>query len=112
MREVSRLATVVSHTAQSSASAVAGQPSIAVQHVTHRYGDRAALQDLSFEVGRSEIFGLLGPNGSGKTTLFRILSTLMIPSQGRCAIAGFDVGREPQRVRSHIGIVFQAKSVD
>ena len=88
------------------------QDSISVQHVTHRYGDRVALRDLSFDVGRAEIFGLLGPNGSGKTTLFRILSTLMVPSEGRCLIAGFDVSREPQRVRSRIGIVFQAKSVD
>ncbi len=83
-----------------------------MQQVTHRYGERVALANLSFDVRRGEIFGLLGPNGSGKTSLFRILSTLMIPSEGRCSVAGYDVNREPQRVRSNIGIVFQAKSVD
>ena len=62
--------------------------------------------------GPAEIFGLLGPNGSGKTTLFRILSTLMTPTGGRASIQGFDVAREPNKVRQQIGIVFQARSVD
>ncbi len=78
----------------------------------HSYGSRRALDALSFAVQPAEIFGLLGPNGSGKTTLFRILSTLMVPSSGTARIAGFDVVREPNRVRRQIGIVFQARSVD
>jgi ABC-2 type transport system ATP-binding protein len=63
-------------------------------------------------MGEREIFGLLGPNGSGKTTLFRILSTLMLPSAGRAAIAGYDVARQATEVRRQIGIVFQARSID
>ena len=54
-------------------------PVIQVADVSHRYGQRAALEGVTFDVGTAEIFGLLGPNGSGKTTLFRILSTLMLP---------------------------------
>jgi ABC-2 type transport system ATP-binding protein len=80
--------------------------------LTHSYGARRALDSLSFSVQPAEIFGLLGPNGSGKTTLFRILSTLMVPSAGAARICGFDVAREPNRVRQQIGIVFQARSVD
>jgi len=89
----------------------AGAP-ILLDGLTHSYGERLALDHLSFEVRAGEIFGLLGPNGSGKTTLFRILSTLMTPTGGRAAIQGFDVARDPNRVRQQIGIVFQARSVD
>ena len=85
---------------------------IALEHLSHSYGDRRALDDLTFGVREREIFGLLGPNGSGKTTLFRILSTLMTASGGRAAIAGFDVAARANEVRSRIGIVFQARSVD
>jgi len=85
---------------------------IVLDNLTHSYGDRLALDGLCFDVRAGEIFGLLGPNGSGKTTLFRILSTLMTPSGGRASIQGFDVAREPNKVRQQIGIVFQARSVD
>ena len=85
---------------------------IELEHLTHNYGTRVALDDLSFRVQPGEIFGLLGPNGSGKTTLFRILSTLMVPTGGHARIAGFDVATEPNRVRQSTGIVFQARSVD
>ena len=85
---------------------------IELESLTHNYGTRLALDSLSFKVNPAEIFGLLGPNGSGKTTLFRILSTLMLPSGGHARIAGFDIARQPQQVRQHTGIVFQARSVD
>ena len=85
---------------------------IVLDGLTHSYGERLALDHLSFEVRAGEIFGLLGPNGSGKTTLFRILSTLMTPTGGRASIQGFDVARDPNKVRQQIGIVFQARSVD
>jgi ABC-2 type transport system ATP-binding protein len=85
---------------------------ILLDHLSHKYGDRLALDDLSFRVRPAEIFGLLGPNGSGKTTLFRILSTLMVPSGGTARVQGFDVAREPNRARQQIGIVFQARSLD
>jgi len=63
-------------------------------------------------VERGEIFGLLGPNGGGKTTLFRILTTLLAPTDGRARIGGHDVVTEPQAVRRQIGVVFQAPSLD
>jgi ABC-2 type transport system ATP-binding protein len=85
---------------------------IQLQALRHLYGDRVALDGVSFDVRPAEIFGLLGPNGSGKTTTFRILSTLMLPSSGRALIMGHDVAREPARVRRNIGVVFQAQSID
>lgn len=85
---------------------------ISVQDLIHRYGDRTALDGVSFNVNRAELFGLLGPNGSGKTTLFRILSTLMVPVSGRAEILGIDVARHPNQLRRQIGVVFQAQSID
>ena len=85
---------------------------IELDGLSHNYGDRLALDNLSFAVQPAEIFGLLGPNGSGKTTLFRILSTLMVPTGGSARIQGFDVAREPNRARQQTGIVFQARSLD
>jgi ABC-2 type transport system ATP-binding protein len=89
-----------------------GQPIIAVRDLVHRYQERTALNGVSFEVRPAELFGLLGPNGSGKTTLFRILSTLMVSTSGSAMIAGFDAVRQPGALRRHIGVVFQAQSVD
>lgn len=88
------------------------QPIIAVRDLVHRYQDRTALNGVSFDVRPAELFGLLGPNGSGKTTLFRILSTLMVSTSGSATIAGFDAVRQPGALRRHIGVVFQAQSVD
>jgi ABC-2 type transport system ATP-binding protein len=85
---------------------------IQVQNLTHRYGDRVALSNVSFEVKKGEIFGLLGPNGGGKSTLFRILSTMMAPTEGHAIIAGHDVEREPGAVRREVGVVFQTQSLD
>jgi ABC-2 type transport system ATP-binding protein len=87
-------------------------PVISVEHLVHRYGDRSALNGVSFDVRPAELFGLLGPNGSGKTTLFRILSTLMLPTAGRATIMGCDAAQEPARLRRQIGVVFQAQSID
>jgi ABC-2 type transport system ATP-binding protein len=85
---------------------------IEVRNLTHRYGDRTALADVSFEVRKGEIFGLLGPNGSGKSTLFRILTTMMAPNSGVASINGHDVAKEPGAVRRSIGVVFQTQSLD
>ena len=85
---------------------------IQVQQIVHRYGDRTALNGVTFAVQEAEIFGLLGPNGSGKTTLFRILSTLMLPTGGNAVILGLDAQRQAAELRRHIGVVFQAQSVD
>ncbi len=85
---------------------------IQVQNLSHRYGDRVALHGVTFEVGKGEIFGLLGPNGGGKSTLFRILSTMMVPTEGTATIAGIDVARDPASVRRQVGVVFQTQSLD
>jgi ABC-2 type transport system ATP-binding protein len=85
---------------------------IGVENLTHRYGARAALSNVSFTVQQAEIFGLLGPNGGGKSTLFRVLSTMMIPTEGRASVAGLDVVRQAADVRRKIGVVFQSQSLD
>ncbi len=85
---------------------------ISVNHISHRYGSRQALADVSFEVRRGEIFGLLGPNGGGKSTLFRVLTTMMAPGGGTASVAGYDVVRQPAGVRRHAGVVFQSQSLD
>jgi ABC-2 type transport system ATP-binding protein len=91
---------------------LATQPVISVQDIVHRYNGRTALDGVSFDVRPAELFGLLGPNGSGKTTLFRILSTLMVPSAGRAMVLGYDAAQDPAGLRRHIGVVFQAPSID
>ena len=106
-RSDSTLLTRVEDESQSYANAA-----IQVDALSHHYGDRVALDAVSFDVRPAEIFGLLGPNGSGKTTLFRVLSTLMVPSGGRAQIAGFDPVSDPNQVRRRIGVVAQAQSVD
>jgi len=83
-----------------------------VANLRHLYDGRAALDGVTFGVRPAEIFGLLGPNGSGKTTMFRILSTLMLPSDGRAVIMGHDAAKDPTGLRRHIGVVFQAQSID
>lgn len=85
---------------------------VEVQAITHYYGSRKALSGVAFEVEEAEIFALLGPNGGGKTTLFRILSTLVPPSEGNARILGFDLRREVARIRRGIGVVFQSPSLD
>jgi ABC-2 type transport system ATP-binding protein len=87
-------------------------PAIEVNDLVFRYGDRTALDKISFSVERGEIFGLLGPNGGGKTTLFRILSTLLSPAAGSAKVAGFNVSEQPLDVRKSIGVVFQNQSLD
>ena len=87
-------------------------PAISVRDIVHRYGERTALNGVSFDVSRAELFGLLGPNGSGKTTLFRILSTLMVPVAGHATILGHNPAQDPDNLRRKIGVVFQAQSID
>ena len=85
---------------------------VEVKDLTHRYGERTALDGITFDVRAGEIFGLLGPNGGGKTTLFRILSTQLVPTAGAARVCGFDLARSAREVRRRIGVVFQSQSVD
>ncbi len=85
---------------------------VSVEHLSHSYGSRAALRNLSFAVEEAMLFGLLGPNGSGKSTLFRILATMMEPDEGRIVVAGVDAAAAPDEVRRRIGVVFQSQSLD
>lgn len=88
------------------------ETALTVENLTHRYGERVALDGVSFEVRTGEIFGLLGPNGGGKTTLFRVLSTLIRAQEGGAHILGADLTREAAAVRQRLGVVFQAPSLD
>jgi ABC-2 type transport system ATP-binding protein len=85
---------------------------LAIDRISHRYGSRLALDELSLEIAASEIFVLLGPNGGGKSTLFRLLSTLLPLQSGNAAVLGFDLRRAVQAIRERIGVVFQAPSLD
>lgn len=85
---------------------------VLVESLRHQYGERVALDGVSFSVGTGECFGLLGPNGGGKTTLFRILTTLLAPTAGRAKISGSDVVRDRAAVRARLGVVFQSPSLD
>ncbi len=85
---------------------------ITAHALSFTYGDRVALQNVSFSIPAGTFAGVLGPNGGGKTTLFRILSTAVRPSAGRASIAGKDVVREEDSVRRSIGVVFQSSTSD
>jgi ABC-2 type transport system ATP-binding protein len=87
-------------------------PAIEIAHLSHRYGEREAIRDLTMSINAGEIFAVLGPNGSGKTTLFRVLSTLIPIQEGEARILGHDLRHEPQAVRLGLGVVFQAPSLD
>lgn len=75
-------------------------PAIAVEHVTKRYGNFTAVNDLSFEVQRGEIFAMLGPNGAGKTTTIRMILDILKPDQGSIAVLGAPINDE---TKNHIG---------
>ena len=71
-----------------------GAPALVVRHLSKRFGDRLAVDDVSFDVGRGEVFGFLGPNGAGKTTTVRALGTLIAPASGSATVAGIPLTPE------------------
>jgi len=86
-------------------------PAIEVHHLTRRFGSFTAVDDVSFEVGTGEIFGYLGANGAGKSTTIRMLCGLLKPTGGGARVAGFDVDKEPERVKAGIGYMSQKFSL-
>src|SRR3954452_22538656 len=87
-------------------------PAIEVNDLRKSYGDVEAVRGVSFEVAASEVFGFLGPNGAGKTTTINMLCTLARPSGASAFVAGYDIVRERDDVRRHIGLVFQDQTLD
>ncbi|MDG6898691.1 MAG: ATP-binding cassette domain-containing protein [Nitrososphaerota archaeon] len=81
------------------------EPMIVVRDLRKRFGDFYAVDGVSFDVKKAEIFGLLGPNGAGKSTMLRILSTLAKPTSGTATIGGYDIVKQDTQVRTLIGIV-------
>ena len=77
--------------------------SIEVNHVSKGYGKVRALDDVSFSVGKGEVFGLIGPDGAGKTTMFRILCSLLLPATGSATVDGYDVVKQMREVRCRVG---------
>ncbi|MQY82866.1 ATP-binding cassette domain-containing protein [archaeon] len=77
---------------------------ISIKNLVKRYDDVTAVDGLSFDVEEGEIFGLLGPNGAGKSTTINILSGLLEPTSGSATVLGFDVQREPGKVKERIGV--------
>lgn len=87
-------------------------PMIEIESLSHRYGQRQALDCVTLTIAPGSVFGLLGPNGGGKTTLFKILTTSIRPSAGTARINGADVIQNAKAVRRSIGVVFQQPSLD
>jgi ABC-2 type transport system ATP-binding protein len=85
---------------------------IRIRGLTKKYGSHIAVDNLTLDIYENEVFGLLGSNGAGKTTTIHMLATLLKPSSGSATVNGYDIVSQPSRVRSSIGIVFQAPSSD
>lgn len=98
--------------ARAGAAGEAAAPAVEASDLRYRYGERTAIDGVSFAIARGEIFGLLGPNGGGKTTLFKIISTLVAPQRGEARILGYDLRHDTIALRRRIGVVFQHPSVD
>lgn len=84
---------------------------ISARNLVRKFGNFTAVNDVSFEVARGEIFGFLGPNGSGKTTVIKMLTGLLPLSGGDATVEGIDVRKDPEAVREHIGYMSQKFSL-
>lgn len=84
---------------------------VRIENLVKRFGAFTAVDNVTLDVYRGEIFGFLGPNGAGKSTTIRILCGLLTPTSGRAMVAGFDVGQDPEAVRRNIGYMSQKFSL-
>ncbi len=84
---------------------------ITAEQLTKRFGDFTAVDAISFDVYKGEIFGFLGANGAGKTTAMRMLSGLSMPTSGKASVAGFDVYKENEKIKQNIGYMSQKFSL-
>jgi ABC-2 type transport system ATP-binding protein len=84
---------------------------IHTEHLSRRFGSLVAVEDVSLDVQRGEVFGVLGPNGAGKSTTIRMLCGILAPSGGRGTVVGFDIEREAERIKLHIGYMTQRFSL-
>jgi ABC-2 type transport system ATP-binding protein len=84
---------------------------IIVKNLSRHFGDFKAVDNISFEVDRGEIFGFLGPNGAGKSTTIRMLNGLLLPTRGEGWVGGFDIIRETAQIKNHIGYMSQRFSL-
>jgi len=90
---------------------MSGEPAVAVQELTRRFGAFTAVDKVSFEVPRGEVFGFLGPNGAGKTTTIKMLTGLLKPTSGSGRVAGFDLLRDTEEIKRRIGYMSQQFSL-
>src|SRR5579862_3130295 len=83
-----------------------------LERLTRKFGTRVAVDDLTLDIARGEVFGFLGPNGAGKSTTFHLLTGLLAPDTGRVLIDGMEAPPTEGRVRRRLGVVFQEPSLD
>src|SRR5574339_319629 len=88
-----------------------GDKVISAQNLTRKFGDFIAVDQISFDVHKGEIFGFLGANGAGKTTAMRMLCGLSLPTSGEATVAGFDVYKENEKIKKSIGYMSQKFSL-
>jgi ABC-2 type transport system ATP-binding protein len=88
-----------------------GELAIVIDNLTKRFEDVIAVNGLSLEIEKGELFGLLGPNGAGKTTVINVLCGLLEPTSGSVRVGGYDVQKEPKRVKEMIGVCVQETAV-
>jgi ABC-2 type transport system ATP-binding protein len=96
-----------------SAPAPAAEPEFIVEteHLSRRFGDLVAVADVSLRVRKGEIYGVLGPNGAGKSTTIRMLCGILDPSGGRGSVVGYDIARDPERIKERVGYMTQRFSL-
>ena len=84
---------------------------VVVENLEKRFGDFVAVDRVSFQVQKGEVFGFLGPNGAGKSTTIRMLCGILRPSGGSGTVAGFDIRTQPEQIKAHIGYMSQKFSL-